>query len=99
MVAAALAAVVVALVLRLRRTRRTAAALEERLAAAARGLESLQQAFARFAPAEVVEDIIAQGVSTRPEKKEVTVLFAARKDFTSLGEHLDPDVRVRIRIR
>src|SRR5213078_4461859 len=94
--AAALAAVVVALSLRLGRTRRTVAALEERLAASARSLESLQQAFARFAPAEVVEDIIAQGVSTRPEKKEVTVLFADLKDFTSLAEHLDPDVLVRI---
>ena len=94
--AAALAAVVVALVLWLRRTRRTVAALEERLAAAGRGLESLQQAFARFAPAEVVEDIIAQGRSTRPEKKEVTVLFADLKGFTSLAEHLDPDVLVRI---
>src|SRR5438034_229198 len=94
--AAALAAVVVALVLWLGHTRRTAAALEERLAAAAGSLESLQQAFARFAPAQVVEDIIAQGVSTRSEKKEVTVLFADLKDFTALAEHLDPDLLVRI---
>ena len=95
-VAAALAAVVVALVLRLGRTRRTVAALEERLAAAAGELESLQQAFARFAPSEVVEDIIAQGVSTRSEKKEVTVLFADLKGFTTLAERLDPDVLVRV---
>jgi adenylate cyclase len=95
-VAAALAAVVVALVLRLRRTRRTLAGLEERLGAAARELESLQQAFQRFAPAQVVEDIIAQGVSTRSEKKEVTVLFADLKGFTTLAEDLDPDVLVRI---
>ena len=94
--AAALAAVVVALVLWLGRTQRTVAALEERLAAAAGDLESLQQAFARFAPAEVVEDIIAQGVSTRSEKKEVTVLFADLKGFTTLAEHLDPDVLVRV---
>ena len=94
--ATALAAVVVALVLWLGHTRRTAAALEERLAAAAGSLESLQQAFARFAPAQVVEDIIAQGVSTRSEKKEVTVLFADLKDFTALAEHLDPDLLVRI---
>ena len=96
MVAAALAAVVVGLALWLGRTRRAVASLEERLAAAAAGLESLQQAFARFAPAEVVEDIIAQGVSTRSEKKEVTVLFADLKGFTTLAEHLDPDVLVRI---
>src|SRR5207249_2478869 len=93
---AALGAGVAALVVQWRRTRRTIAALEERLAAAARGLESLQQAFSRFAPAEVVEDIIAQGVSTRSEKKQVTVLFADLKDFTALAEHLDPDVLVRI---
>ena len=43
-------------------------------------------AFSRFAPAAVVEDIIAQGVSTRSEKKEVTVLFADLKGFTALGE-------------
>ena len=96
MASAALAAVLVALVLWTRHTRRGMAALEERLAAAARGLESLQQAFSRFAPAEVVEDIIAQGISTRPEKKEVTVLFADLKNFTALAEHLDPDVLVRL---
>src|SRR5213083_782346 len=78
------------------RHRRTVAVLEQRLADASRGLESLQQAFARFAPAEVVEDIIAQGVSTRSEKKEVTVLFADLKGFTTLAEHLDPDVLVRV---
>src|SRR5262249_54567150 len=67
-----------------------------RLEAASRGLESLQQAFSHFAPAEVVEEIIAQGFSTRSEKKEITVLFADLKGFTALAERLEPEVLVRV---
>jgi len=93
---AALLAAVVVFVLHVRRTRTTRAALVRRIERAAGELEALQRAFARFAPAEVVEDIIAQGVSTRSEKKEVTVLFVDLKDFTTLGEHLDPAVLVRV---
>jgi class 3 adenylate cyclase len=88
------AAVVLAIVLQ--RARRTAALLETRLAGAARSLESLQQAFTRFAPAAVVEEIIAQGISTHSEKKEITVLFADVKGFTPLAERLDPAVLVRL---
>ena len=90
--AAAVAAVVVVLV----RTRRRVAGLEARLGAASGALESLQHAFSRFAPAAVVEDIIAQGVSTDSSKKDVTVLFADLKDFTPLAERLDPDVLVKL---
>ncbi|HYV56177.1 MAG TPA: adenylate/guanylate cyclase domain-containing protein, partial [Candidatus Nitrosopolaris sp.] len=79
-----------------RRSRRAVAALERRLEAASRGLESLQQAFSHFAPAEVVEEIIAQGFSTRSEKKEITVLFADLKGFTALAERLEPEVLVRV---
>lgn len=78
------------------RTRRTAAALTSRVDTSSRELESLQAAFSRFAPPEVVEDIIAHGVSSRSEKKEVTVLFADLKAFTPLAERLDPVVLVRI---
>lgn len=70
--------------------RRRAANAGQRLQAAARELEALQQAFARFAPAAVVEDIIAEGVSQRSESKEVTVLFADLQGFTALAERLDP---------
>jgi adenylate cyclase len=91
-----LAAAVLILLLQLRRSRRAVAALERRLEAASRGLETLQQAFSHFAPAEVVEEIIAQGVSTRSEKKEITVLFADLKGFTALGERLEPEVLVRV---
>ena len=72
------------------RARRRAAIAGERLEASARALETLQAAFARFAPARVVEDIIAEGVSTRSESKEVTVLFADLQGFTALTERLDP---------
>jgi adenylate cyclase len=92
----ALAAAVVALVAHVRHTRRTVAGLVRRVNAAAHGLETLQQAFARFAPAAVVEDIIARGVSTRSEKKHVTVLFADLKGFTALAEQLDAALLVRV---
>ena len=96
----ALVALVVALGFALfmerRKRRRAAAEFERRLESASRGLESLQQAFARFAPAEVVEGIIAQGVTTRSEKKEITVLFADLKGFTAMSEGLDPTVLVTV---
>ena len=90
--AAAAAAVAFVLV----RARRRVAGLEARLAAASAALESLQHAFSRFAPAEVVEDIIAQGVSTDSSKKDVTVLFADLKGFTPLAERLDPEALVKL---
>jgi class 3 adenylate cyclase len=93
---AALIAAVAALVLYAIRTRRQIAMLENRLGDAAHELERLQHAFSRFAPAAVVDDIIAQGVSTRSEKKDVTVLFADLKEFTPLAERLDPEVLVRL---
>jgi class 3 adenylate cyclase len=96
LVAAALVAVVVALVAQLRRMQRRVGELQTRLVAVSGSLESLQQAFARFAPAQVVEDIIAQGVSTRSEKKDVTVLFADLKAFTPLAEELDAAALVQI---
>jgi len=93
---AALIAALAALGIVWRRSQRTTAALERRLGSATRGLEFLQQAFARFAPAEVVEDIIAEGMSTRPEKKDITVVFADLKDFTALAERSDPAILVQV---
>ena len=93
---AALIAAVVAFVVYAVRARRAAAVLERRLDTASRSLESLQQAFARFAPAEVVENIIVQGVSTRSEKKEITVLFTDLQGFTALAERLDPTALVQL---
>ena len=69
---------------------RRATATRARLEAATHELEALQGAFARFAPADIVEDIIAHGVSQRSESKEVTVLFADLQGFTALAERLEP---------
>jgi class 3 adenylate cyclase len=93
---AALIAATIAFVVYAVRLRRAGASIAQRLEASSRSLESLQQAFARFAPAEVVEDIIAQGVSIRPEKKEITVLFADLQGFTALAERLDPTALVQL---
>ena len=94
--AALVALAVAALAIGVVRLRRRAVALETRLDEASRDLESLQRAFTRFAPAEVVERIIAQGVSTNSEKKEITVLFADLKGFTPLAERLDPALLVQV---
>lgn len=76
-------------------TRRTTVAFARRIATASHDLESLQHAFARFAPARVVDDI-AQGHATAPERKDVTVLFADLRGFTPLAERLDPGVLVEV---
>jgi adenylate cyclase len=72
------------------RLRSRGAELERRLALASRNLESLEHAFTRFAPHEVVERIIADGIATDAETKDVTILFADLKGFTSLAEQLEP---------
>ena len=69
---------------------RRTADLTRRLGHASRELESLQHAFARFAPHEVVERIIADGIATDAETKDVTILFADLKGFTPLAEQIDP---------
>jgi adenylate cyclase len=94
-VALAGVAIVVLFVL-LRRRSREADTLRSRLEHAAGNLERLQQAFGRFAPEEIVERVIARGVSTGGERKEVTVLFSDLVGYTSLAESIDPDVLVRI---
>ncbi|HYC55937.1 MAG TPA: adenylate/guanylate cyclase domain-containing protein [Candidatus Binatia bacterium] len=64
--------------------------LERRLQRATVELETLENAFTRFAPHEIVERIIAEGISTQAETKEITILFADLEDFTPMAEGLDP---------
>jgi class 3 adenylate cyclase len=89
--AAAAALLAVALFL-LWRARLELVRLRHRLEEASMSLQQLQLSFSRFAPREVVERIIAAGVSTSAEKKQVTVLFADLVGFTALSETLEPDV-------
>jgi class 3 adenylate cyclase len=70
--------------------------LRRRLRAAAQELERLQHSFARFAPTEIIEEIIASGVATGGERKEVTALFADLVGFTALSETTEPRVLLRI---
>jgi adenylate cyclase len=78
------------------RARREAARLRTRVEAASLNLERLQLSFSRFAPEELVERIIAGGLPTTGEKKEVTVLFADLVGFTTLSESVEPSVLVQI---
>ncbi len=78
------------------RSRRSYLRARVRLGSASAELERLQHAFARFAPMELVERVIATGVPTSGERKEVTVLFADLVGFTPISERVDPSVLVRI---
>ncbi len=74
---------------------------EKRLAAlqlegTQRELERLQGAFARFAPAPLVERIIDTGTNITAERRPVTILFADVQGFTQLTEKLPPDVLMRL---
>lgn len=91
-VALLLAATLVALL----RMRARSLRLRRGLERTADELEHLQQSFARFAPEQIVERVIASGVSTTGEKTDVTVLFADLKGFTALSETLEPDALVRV---
>jgi len=88
--------VLVVLAILLWRAQREAARLRSRLEAASINLERLQMSFSRFAPEELVEQIIASGLPTTGEKKEVTVLFADLVGFTALSESLEPTVLVKV---
>lgn len=85
-----------ALFRRLRTIRRRARKLESALEGTMIQLEQLQNAFSRFAPHTVVEDIIQRGVSTRAERREVTVLFCDIRNFTAVSETMDPERLVQM---
>ena len=93
---AALALALAVLFVLLRRKSSEANGLRERLERSSANLERLQASFSRFAPEEIVERVIAHGVSTGGERKEVTALYADLVGYTALSESLDPDVLLRI---
>jgi len=87
---AAVSAAFVFLCVWIARDRREIARLRKRLEQAANDLQNLQRSFSRFAPDEVIERVIANGLMETGEKKEVTVLFADLVGFTALSESLEP---------
>ena len=91
--AAILAAALVLLLLRAERERRLTATQLERTRTE---LERLQGAFARFAPARIVDRIIDAGTDISAERKSVTILFADLQGFTAITEKLEPEVLMRI---
>ena len=78
------------------RSRRDVSELRDRVEISAGDLERLQTSFSRFAPEEIVESIVASGVASEGERKEVTALFADLVGYTALSESIDPTVQVRI---
>jgi len=90
---AVLLAVAIAVAIRLLAERRR---LRRRLDGATAELQRLQTSFQRFAPTAVVEGIVARARATDAARREVTVLFGDLVGFTSLSEHLDPEVLVSV---
>lgn len=78
------------------RSQREIARLRDGLGYAGEDLERLQRSFSRFAPEEIVERMIASGVPTQGERKEVTALFADLVGYTALSENIEPSDLVRI---
>jgi len=78
------------------RARSESVRLRRRIEDAVMELQNLQLAFSRFAPEALVEEIIATGLPTSGERKEVTVLFADLVGYTPLAERVEPSQLVEI---
>jgi class 3 adenylate cyclase len=76
--------------------RKKNAVLGQRVERSSQELERLQQSFARFAPAALVEKIASDGLLAGGERREVTVLFADIRGFTRFSESLDPAVVIEM---
>jgi class 3 adenylate cyclase len=76
--------------------RKKCTVLGQRVEQSAQELERMQRSFARFAPAELVEKILSDGMLASGEKRDVTVMFADIRDFTRISETLDPAVVVEM---
>jgi len=76
--------------------RKKCTVLGQRVEQSAQELERMQRSFARFAPAELVEKILSDGMLASGEKRDATVMFADIRDFTRISETLDPAVVIEI---
>lgn len=61
-----------------------------------RKLEQLQREFERFAPPDLVERLTEGQGDVAPQRRQVTMLFADLRGFTSLCDRLDPALTVTI---
>ncbi len=61
-----------------------------------RRLEQLQREFERFAPPDLVERLTEGRGDVAPQRRQVTMLFADLRGFTSLCDRLDPALTVAI---
>lgn len=91
-----LAGALVGCLLAVARARRRTRRLEAAFDTARQQLEQMQGAFHRFVPERVVDEVIQRGVSTRGERRDVTILFADLVGFTAMSEQTDPRVVVEI---
>ncbi len=57
-------------------------------------LEQLQTRFSWFAPADIVEHLTGPTGSSRPYRRQVTILFADIRGFTSLCDRMHPEAIV-----
>jgi adenylate cyclase len=70
--------------------------LRSQLGHAVSELERLHRSFARFAPEEIVERVIAAGASRGGERREVTALFSDLVGSTALASSVPPNVLLEI---
>jgi len=61
-----------------------------------RKLEQLQREFERFAPPDLVERLTDGRGDVAPQRRQVTMLFADLRGFTSMCDRLDPALTVAI---
>jgi adenylate cyclase len=75
---------------------RRAREAESLFAETRRKLEQLQREFERFAPPDLVERLTEGRGDVAPQRRQVTMLFADLRGFTSMCDRLDPALTVAI---